>query len=69
MGGHDNKSIDTEPFVLVTVVETFSDDQTTFFGYKYRQPVNRCKGEIIKWRIIVDLEAFHFGCQFVSEQG
>lgn len=59
MRGHNNKSIDTQFFVLMAVVEAFCDDEAGFSRDENRQPVNNSKGQVIEGDAILNLIDFH----------
>lgn len=59
MRGHNNKSIDTQFFVLMAVVKAFCDDEAGFSRDENRQPVNNSKGQVIEGDAILNLIDFH----------
>ncbi len=64
--GHDDERIDTQPFALVVVIETFSDDKTGFFGNENGQLFDDGKSQIVNSYPFLNLIRFHSNCRLIS---
>ena len=59
MGGHDDKGINSQGFMLVAKIEAFGKDEAGFIRDKNRQPVNNGKGKVIEGDTLLDAIGFH----------
>ena len=57
--GHDDVGIDTQCFMVVAIVEAFSDNQAGFFSDKNGQPFDDGESQVINSGPILDLARFH----------
>ena len=59
MGGHNDKGIDPQGFMLVAEIEALGKDEARLVRDKNMQPVNNGEGQVIEGNTLLDLIGFH----------